>query len=49
MPKAAIDELCDLAQVAEDKAKIAISDLFRLLVLKDTQAEYILTNQWSMI
>ena len=46
IPQAAIDELCELAQIAEDKAKIAISDLFRLLVLKDTQAEYILTNKW---
>ena len=38
-----------MAKVAEDKSKIAISDLFRLLVLKDTQAEYILTQHWSFI
>ena len=36
IPRQAIDELCQLAKVAEDKSKIAISDLFRLLVLKDT-------------
>ena len=49
IPRQAIDELCQLAKVAEDKSKIAISDLFRLLVLKDTQAEYILTQHWSFI
>jgi len=35
--------------VAEDKNKIAVCDLFRLLVLKDIQAEYILTHHWSLI
>ena len=34
-PNLAIDELCDLAEVAQDKNKIAVCDLFRLLVLKD--------------
>lgn len=33
--KAAIDELVELAEIAEDKNKIALVDLFRLLVLKD--------------
>ena len=37
MPKQAIDELCALAAVAEDKNKIAVCDLLRLLVLKDVQ------------
>jgi len=41
--------LCELARVAEDKNKIAVCDLFRLLVLKDIQAEYILTQHWSLI
>lgn len=33
--KAAIDELVELSEIAEDKNKIALVDLFRLLVLKD--------------
>ena len=33
--QAAIDELVELAEIAEDKNKIALVDLFRLLVLKD--------------
>ena len=49
IPQAAIDELCLLANVAEDKSKIAISDLFRLLVLKDDQAGYIGTRHWPFI
>jgi len=49
MPREAIDELVELAEVAEDKSKIAIIDLFRLLILKDTQAEYILTRHWDLI
>jgi len=35
IPNAAIDELVSLAEVAEDKSKIALIDLFRLLILKD--------------
>jgi len=34
----AIDELVSLAEIAEDKSKIALIDLFRLLVLEETQA-----------
>ena len=49
MPREAIDKLVELAEVAEDKSKIAIIDLFRLLILKDTQAEYILTRHWDLI
>lgn len=49
IPKQAIDELADLARIAEDKNKIAVCDLFRLLVLKGSQAEYILTQHWSLI
>lgn len=33
---AAIDELIELTEIAEDKSKIALVDLFRLLVLKDS-------------
>jgi len=35
IPNKAIDELVQLAEVAEDKSKIALIDLFRLLILKD--------------
>ena len=49
IPDAAIDELSELAKVAQDKNKIAVCDLFRLLVLKDVQAVRLLTNHWAMI
>jgi hypothetical protein len=42
-PRPAIDELVELAKIAEDRSKIALVDLLRLLVLKDVQAEYLLT------
>jgi hypothetical protein len=43
IPRDAIDELISLAEVATDKNTIAVTDLLRLLMLKDTQAEYIMT------
>ena len=49
IPKPAIDELIALAEVAEDKNKIALIDLFRLLILKDEQAEYLLGTHWELI
>ena len=49
IPKEAIDELRELAEVAEDKNKIALVDLFRLLILKDAQADYILQAHWELI
>lgn len=49
IPKPAIDELVELAEIAEDRSKIALVDLLRLLVLKDIQAEYILTRHWELI
>jgi len=48
-PQPAINELRELAEVAEDKNKIALVDLFRLLILKDDQASYILTTHWELI
>lgn len=45
----AIDELAQLAEVAEDKSKIALIDLFRLLILKDEQAGYVMTRHWELI
>ena len=35
IPRDAINELRELAEIAEDKPKIALIDLIRLLVLKD--------------
>lgn len=49
IPKPAIDELVELAEIAEDRSKIALVDLMRLLVLKGVQAEYILSKHWSLI
>lgn len=36
MPRPAIDELRELAEIAEDKSKIALIDLFRLLMLENS-------------
>lgn len=47
--KAAINELASLAEIAEDRSKIALVDLFRLLVLTGTQAEFILQDHWELI
>ena len=49
IPKEAMDELRELAEVAEDKNKIALVDLFRLLILMDAQADYILQAHWELI
>ena len=35
IPREAIDELVELAEIAEEKNKIALIDLFRLLILHD--------------
>lgn len=35
--------------IAEDKSKIALIDLFRLLVLDGEQAKYILTKHWDLV
>jgi len=49
MPRPAIDELRELAEIAEDKSKIALVDLIRLLVLENSQAEYILSKHWELV
>ena len=41
--------MAELAEIAEEKSKIALIDLFRLLVLQEVQAEYILTKHWELI
>ena len=35
-PQEAMDELVELTEVAEEKSKIALADLLRLLMKKDT-------------
>jgi len=35
IPREAMNELRELAEIAEDKPKIALIDLIRLLILKD--------------
>ena len=42
MPAPALDELFELVAVAEDKNKIALIDLVRLLLLQQYQAQHIL-------
>jgi hypothetical protein len=35
MPREAIDELIALIEIAEDKTKIALIDLLRLIIMQD--------------
>jgi hypothetical protein len=46
MPREAIDELLQLIDVAEDKNKIALIDLIRLLMLYEHSAAHILNKHW---
>ena len=43
-----MDQLVSLANDAEDKQKIALIDLMRLIVLDDKQAEYIVNKHWEL-
>ena len=47
MPKEATDELMQLIDVAEDKNKIALIDLIRLLMLQEHSAAHILNKHWQ--
>ena len=49
MDSKTIDQLVSLAEIAEDKSKIALIDLLRLLVLNQSQAEYIFKRHWELI
>lgn len=49
MDKAAIDELIDLIQLAEDKSKIALMDLLRLLFLHEHAVDHILNKHWCSL
>lgn len=49
MPREAIDQLIGLAASAEDKSKIALVDLLRLVVLDEQQAEYVFEKHWGLV
>lgn len=49
IPREAIDELVELADIAEEREKIAVIDLFRLIILQEAQVEYILTQHWHVL
>jgi hypothetical protein len=49
MPREAIDELVSMIEIAEDKFKIALIDLLRLLMMYDHIAAHILNKHWSTI
>jgi hypothetical protein len=49
MPKEAIDELVSMIEIAEDKFKIALIDLLRLLMMHEFNAAHILNSHWSTI
>ena len=38
-----------MAEVAEDKSKIALMDLLRLVVLDEAQAEYVFGQHWNLV
>lgn len=46
-PREAIDELMTLVEIAEDKNKIALTDLIRLLMMHEPNAAHILNKHWS--
>lgn len=47
MPREAIDEFMSLVEIAEDKNKIALIDLARLLMMHEHSAAHILNKHWS--
>lgn len=47
MPKDAIDELMEMVDIAEDKSKIALIDLIRLLMLHEHTTAHILNKHWQ--
>jgi hypothetical protein len=47
VPREALDELLDLIEIAEDKSKIALIDLLRLLMIHEANAAHILNKHWD--
>jgi len=46
-PREALDELLDLIEIAEDKNKIALVDLLRLLMIHEANAAHLLNKHWD--
>lgn len=46
MPREAIDELFEMIEVAEDRNKIALIDLTRLIMMYEHSAAHILNKHW---
>lgn len=46
MPREAIDELFSMVEVAEDKNKIALIDLVRLILMYEHSAAHVLNKHW---
>ena len=49
VPKDALDELLELVEIAEDKARIALVDLLRLLIVHEGNAAHLLNKHWDKI
>jgi predicted nucleic acid-binding protein len=49
MSKEAIDELMEVIEIAEDKNKIALIDLVRLLLMHEHSSAHIVNRHWSKI
>jgi len=49
IPCEAMDELVELTEVAEEKSKIALVDLLRLLCLNENHADYFITKHWDLV
>lgn len=48
MPREAINELMGVIEIAEDKNKIALIDLVRLLMMYEHSAAHILNKHWNV-
>lgn len=49
MPKSALDELIDLVQLAEDKSKIALIDLLRLVITHEPAMTHVAFKHWCAL
>ncbi len=49
VPREALDELLDLIEIAEDKSKITLIDLLRLLIFHEVNAGHILHKHWEKL
>lgn len=49
VPREALDELLDLIEIAEDKSKIALVDLLRLLIVHEANAAHLLHKHWEKL